>query len=91
MSFPPFGVILVICSIPSVSFTDISVHTTDAHAVLCEDVAEAREIFTASDVRHVGDTLSLGKAKIKVMERLRHICECNLWISLFLRCMFRSI
>lgn len=83
LSFLPFGVIPVICSTLSMSITDISVHTTDTHAVLWERVAEAREIFTTSDVCHVGDTPSLGKAKIKVTERLRHICGCNLWVSLF--------
>lgn len=71
LSFLPFGVIPVICSILSVSITDISAHTTDTQAVLWEHVAEARGIFTTSDVCHVGNTPSLGKAKIKIMERLR--------------------
>ena len=89
--FPSFAVILVVWFILSMPITYIDIRAVVIHKVFCTYVAEARQIFTISDVYHVGYTLSLRKAKIKVTERLWHICECNLRIPLFLRCIFISI
>lgn len=73
--FLSFAVILVVWFILSMPIPCINIHATVIHKVLCTYKAEAGEIFTLSDVYHVGYTLSLCKAKIKVTERLWHICK----------------
>lgn len=73
--FLSFAVILVVWFILSMPIPRINIHAIVIHKELCTYKAEAGEIFTISDVYHVGYTLSLRKAKIKVTERLWHICK----------------